>query len=248
MSREKLKTISFLIWQHHDPPYVIHKSIYIPCKHLMIFRAIASLFFLSIIIWMITDMKWKYFLFVTNWGFFLGFLFFSIISIENVFVKNSYSFCWKFCHILFEVAVTIEFMIVIFYWVGLFYLDYDKHKDDSDFSLWLFNDICIHFIGFFFLWIDNVFNHIKIYRKHFLFVISVMVCYLVVNCAYTLGVENIYPPITWVDFISYICGLIILVLLIIHHYFAIWFFEKIKKKRIDHEEEGNNSWRTNILL
>ena len=247
MSEDNPKTLHFLIWQHHDPPYVIHKSIYIACKHLMIFRAIASLFFLSIIIWMFTDMSWKYFLFVTNWGFFLGFLFFLTVSIESIFVKNSHSFCWKFCHILFEVALTIEFMIVIFYWTGLFYLDYDKHKNDSDFSSWLFNDICIHFIGFLLLWTDNMFNHIKIYRKHFFFIICVMICYMIVNCAYTLSEENIYPPITWVDYVSYLCGLIVVFLLVLHHYFAIWFFERIKKKRIDHEEE-KDTWQSNNLL
>ena len=234
-------TLSLYLWHTHEPPYVIHKSLYTSERTLNIYRCISTCFFISIIIWMLSDMGWKYFVFLTNWGFSIGFLFFLTVTIENFFVQNRHSLLWKVSHVIFEVAITIEFVIVAFYWTALFYLDYADHKNDSDFSSWLFNDICIHFIGFCLLWLDNTVNHIQIFRKHFIFVIIIAICYGVVNCLYTLNVENIYPPITWVDYLSYVCGLILLVLLILHHYFAVWFFERIKKKKIEKlsEQEKN---------
>jgi len=234
-SEPKHRTVSVLIWRHHNPPYVIHKSIFIEEKSLIVFRFLVMCFFLAIIIWMFSDMSWTYFLFLTNWGFFSGFLFFFVVNVEFFFVKNKTSILWKLAHILFEVVLTVEFCIVLFYWTALFYIDYDTHKNDSDFGTWLFNDICIHFLGFLFLWMDNIFNQIQIFKHHFIFTACFAVCYGVLNMAYTLNVQNIYPPITWVDVMSYVCVIILVVLLILHHYFTVWFYDRIKIKRIDQE-------------
>lgn len=239
MSETKSNALSLYIWKEHDPPYTLHQSLFVTEKCLSIFRFIIIFFFLSIIIWMLSDMSWKYFLFVTNWGFSVSFCFFLLATLENFLVKNSHPFLWKLTHVIFEIAITVEFSIVLFYWTALFYLDYDKHKDDNDFSAWLFNDVCIHFLGFLFLWLDNIFNQIKFFKEHFLFVIIFQLCYLAVNCPYTLMVDNIYPPINWVDIWSYLCCLVVIILLIIHHFLAIWFFEKVKKGKIEKKNEFN---------
>lgn len=235
---------SFKLW-HDDHPYVLHNSIFFSQKTLSIYRFIIILFFLSQIIWMLSTLSWTYFVYMTNWGFCTGFLFFLMTTIENYYVKNSNSFIWKLSHIIFEIAITVEFSIFIFYWTALFYLDYDEHKNDSDFAAWLFNDICIHLLGFVFLWIDNIFNHIEIFLSHFFLIVIFETCYMIVNCVYTLNVKNIYPPITWTDAVSYVCIVVVLILLIGHHYFAIWFFHRYKKIRIEKEKESD---RNNTLL
>ena len=227
------RAFTLFVWHHYDPPYVIHKSLYISEFSLMVYRFLVMCFFLAVIIWMLNDMSWTYFLFLTNWGFFAGFLFFFTVTCEYLFIKNTTSLIWKIGHIMFEVVLTVEFCIVLFYWTALFYLDYDAHKNDSDFGAWLFNDICIHFLGFLFLWIDNIFNHIKIFKHHFFFTAIFAILYCVVNIFYTINVQNIYPPITWVDFVSYVCIVILVVLMVLHHFFTVWFYERIKRKRIE---------------
>lgn len=231
---------SFAFW-HEDHPYALHKSIFISQKCLSIYRFIMIIFFLQRIIYSLYSLSWAYFLYLTNWGFSLCFLFFFITAIEKHIVKNSHSFTWKLAHIIFETAITVEFSIMIFYWTALFHLDYDKHKNDSDLFFWFFKQFSVHFFSFLLLWIDNICNHIEIFWNHFIFIVIFQSCYLVLNCIYTLNVKNIYPPIKWVDAMSYVFMLIVFVLLIAHHYFAILFFRRVKKKRIEQEKEGNKA-------
>lgn len=224
-----------------DLSYNIHKSIIISESSLLVFRLFNIFFFLAIIIWMLAMMEASYFIFMTNWGFLTGFLYFLFISIEKLMIKQRNDSFWKITHVIFEISLNVEFTIFFFYWTALFNLDLADNINKPDFGLWLFNDICIHFLAFFFLWIDNFFNHIAIIKSHLIIVVAFEIIYGIFNCIYTLKIGNIYPPITWDTYLSYIFIIVLILITVAHYYLAFYFYHKIKKPIIAKKNDKDST-------
>lgn len=226
----------------------LHNSLHISEMILFLFRIFKFLFFLIIIVWMTSQMGMRYFVFLTNWGFFMGWIYYTLILIDKIILKEKEGLFKQTTMIIFEIAINAEFVISIIYWLALFKMDYDHHEKDLEFGAWLFNTIAIHLISFILLWLDFTFNQLKFRKKNILIVFIFLLTYGIFNLAYSLKYGAIYPIITWIDFQSYLLIVIMLVLTYVHHFLGMAFHTKIKKKYIKdkkkyyaYKDEKNNS-------
>lgn len=210
----------------------LHNSLHISEMALFFFRVFKFLFFCSIIVWMISEMGMRYFVFLTNWGFFTGWIYYTMILIDKLILKEKQECFKQATMIIFEIAINAEFVIAIIYWLALFKMDYEHHENDLDFGAWLFNTIAIHLIGFILLWLDFTVNQLKFRKKNVLIVFIFLSIYGIFNLVYSLTYGSIYPIITWRDFQSYLLIVIMFILTYVHHFLGMTFHSKIKKKYI----------------
>lgn len=67
--------------------------------------------------------------------------------------------------------------------------------------------------------------------NHFWVTMAVLVVYLVLNAVYTVTVENIYPPLTYTDWLSYVFILGCLAV-VAFSYFMLTLVTRCKKKKV----------------
>ena len=219
-------------WNLNDknPSYDLLKAIFIKPSYLKLYRLIICIFYIVVtILEFISSKSLKPFVYLTFWGFEIGTIYFILATIETIYCKGKNIFLWKITHILFEMAISIEFMIVIFFWAILFPENPNAVLKDS-FSLVM--NIFVHLLGFVFLWVDNIFNKIRIYPKHYVFILIFAFVYgILINLPYSLANKPVYPPIDWISLSSYLFLLMATFLSLFHHFaISYCFFRYVKEK------------------
>ena len=86
------------------------------------------------------------------------------------------------------------------YWVAI----YPKENHEND-TLWDFIDnfIC-HVLMFLMVWIDNIFNAIKPYKRHLIIILIFSLVYITENILISLLYKPVYIIMTFKDVDSYI--------------------------------------------
>ena len=79
------------------------------------------------------------------------------------------------------------------YWIAV----YPTVEDNEKTPHFYWQTISEHGVMFIFCWIDNLFNDIKFYKRHIIFLLSFMITYLSLNVYITLNYEPIYKAIDW---------------------------------------------------
>ena len=130
----------------------------------------------------------------------------------------------NFIGTIYEIAFSYEVTITLLYWSVLF------SKFDDELSA--YNDLAVHALPLAALLVDFIFNPISFEIKRFLIVLIAGTVYMLMNMAYSLGVEPVYGILDWVTGISY--GLLIgaYVLLLIGFGFGILFYKCLKEKKL----------------
>lgn len=85
---------------------------------------------------------------------------------------------------------------------------------------------------FLFIWIDNIFNTIRIYLRHLYFVVAFGLSYLSLNLYFTLTDKPVYAPITWVSMESYIFLILGALMIIINYNIGYSYYNLYKKSNI----------------
>lgn len=83
--------------------------------------------------------------------------------------------------------------------------------------------------------IDNIFNKIKFYKRHLVYLFAFIVGYLSVNLAVTFCFEPVYSIIDWKSKESHIFATVALLSTIIHFVIARIIYELFKKKKVERQ-------------
>ena len=233
------KSLDKFLWSdnyNQSNEYQLLNSNLISRTSLLVFRIFLAIFFLSTLIYQFIVTKNFPLLLYGQFCLIIPTLYSIFVIIETVFYKGNWPFFWKITHILFEISISIEFSSVIFFWVFVF--PYNKKYITSHSKIFL-NDFNVNFLVFGLLWIENIFNNIKIYIKHNVFLM--IYCYFyffIINLPYSFINKNIYYEINWKNFQSYVVGLFIPVFGIFHSiFFSYFYYRFLKFENNDKEEE-----------
>ena len=153
--------------------------------------AISCAVILSVIV---AKKPWTLPIFFTSWG--LWFTFATICLSQFFFPKgqlleedkNRYSpwRLWKFYIVLFEIAVSAELLITIYFW-GVLYKQTDIAGIED--KLLKYTMMIIHSVPLFCLVIDDIFiNSLGIVLKHYSAILAVTIAYLIVNMTVALTI------------------------------------------------------------
>ena len=217
----------FWIVDKKKQSYDLSESFYISRKTLAIYRIFAAIFLFFANIAQLIIFGRTVVIYITIWCFFLEFLYFLLISIETTIFKGKNKKFWKFIHIIFEISFSIESLVTIMYWLIIYPIFPPK-------TIYQFlNQALLHGGGYILLWVDNIFNKIRIYPKHMYFIAAYGFTYLFcLNLPYSLIYKPIYPPINWISFSSYIFLLLAIFLVFFHHLVVSKkYFDLIKKDK-----------------
>ena len=129
-----------------------------------------------------------------------------------------------FISVIYYIAFSYEIAITILYWSILF----EGHED----GLSAYIDLTVHGLPLAALFLDFIFNPFSFDIKHFLLVLIAATIFVLINMAYSLGVQPVYGMVDWVTGESY--GLIIAVyaLLLLSFGIGILFFKCLKEKKL----------------
>lgn len=166
-----------------------------------------------------------FFVFLTWWGVFGGWLYFAVVLIETTYFKNDSPKFSHFVNLWKVIITTTEGLIVPFFWIVLFPI----MKNPK-----IFLNLQLHLAIYVALLIDNWFNLVY-YRMKDIFLISGFgVIYIIVNgsvTAYT-GIP-VYPVLTFTDWMTlgYIC--VCIVIMVLHHSLMVCLYRKFKEPHIE---------------
>lgn len=131
--------------------------------------------------------------FLTMWGmFFTTFLFFLSLFLglgcSKTTSKHSPFALWKWYIFIFELSLTLEIFITLFYWLVLYPSAPPK-------KTWLkaFGESINHALPFFCLMVEWAMNVIPFVKRHCSLLMVVCICYMVTNLVYTIKVKPVYP-------------------------------------------------------
>lgn len=124
--------------------------------------------------------------------------------LERVYSKTLQIKIWKLSHFVFTDMLTIEMLITIIFWGVLVPFGGSK----SGFLATPFDigaNFVAHLLPLILLYIDMGNNLVCFWNwKHFGVTAGILILYLVMNAVYTLTVGNIYVPLKYTDWMSYI--------------------------------------------
>ncbi|KAM3137846.1 hypothetical protein pb186bvf_010089 [Paramecium bursaria] len=171
----------------------------------------------------------KTFVWLTEWGGFCDYLYFWLVSIENLsYLLNDrkqffHDQLWVVTQLIFTIAITLEIPICLMYW-GYIFPNEGAHS--VNFFLLELN---LHAIIIILIIIEFYLNDIIIPRKHGYILIFIAVAYLIVNLSYVLitGLE-VYPGINWINVLSYIIAIATLILVFLSFSGAVFYCERVK--------------------
>jgi len=89
-----------------------------------------------------------------------------------------------------------------------------------------------HGVMFILLWIDNIFNNIRFYKRHALVLGCIMALYLKCNVVVTFYFAPVYAIIDWKTRISFIFAGAAIALTILHFFLGIYVYNTFKKERV----------------
>jgi len=107
---------------------------------------------------------------------------------------------WKWGIFFYEISLTFEIIITLFFWAVLFPLMKSK-------SAWTFID---HISPILILTIDYCLNRIPFSLRHLPLSMGILLIYGIVNMTYTLVTHKpIYPPLNFHDFMSFVWAVVL---------------------------------------
>ncbi|EAS03644.1 transmembrane protein, putative (macronuclear) [Tetrahymena thermophila SB210] len=167
------------------------------------------------------------FQYLTEWGVNLTVVYFALslrIMKDHKFAEKY----WKITHVIFEIVYSAEFIITAMYW-GAIYQTIKREKD----AYYLTLTSLEHGGMFVLLIIDNIFNRIKFYKRHLIYLISFIIFYLTINLTVTLCFEPVYAIIDWKSKESHIFATVALLSTVFHFVIARIIYELFKKKKVE---------------
>ena len=106
--------------------------------------------------------------------------------------------CKAFTETLFQVTLTIEWVLTVIYWTFVF----PQYTEDERPPVWY--NFSVHFFMFFSLMTDFQYNDIEFDRRNKVLPLIAIFAYGAVNVTVTLLTEPIYPLLTYRNVYSYV--------------------------------------------
>ena len=239
MNISSSKEISY-VWPSGSYPYNLHKNRLGEARSLFLFRVFALIFHIITIAFVLyyEPERLRLLVFLTIWGFLISGSYFLLVTLETLVFKGQKRALWKACIVILEIAISLEFLITIFYWLVLFRIDYDRVTRNA--ANFIFN-LFLHLFCYISLFLELLMNHIIFHKNHWVFIMLAMGLYGVINCSYTLSEEPVYPPINYKDVLSYIYMLIAMALAVGGFFIKCHFTTKYNEKTMDLENTEDSS-------
>ncbi|KAL4490869.1 hypothetical protein ABPG72_008605 [Tetrahymena utriculariae] len=134
----------------------------------------------------------------------------------------------KIAYILFEIGFSIQLVIFGLYWTAV----YSTVKRTKDFAFF-YQSISEHGGMYAVLIVDKIFNNIKFYKRHQLYLFTFMFIYLSYNVSITLLWEPIYPILCWKKPLSFYLALGSVLASLIHFALGKLYYDIFKHKKIE---------------
>ena len=174
----------------------------------------------------------KFFVFFTNWGIFLTFVYFFITSLSY-----QSKFLQPFCYVLFEVVWPLNVVITIMFWCYIFPFTY-QHS-------YIAPVVAAHVIPMVSTLTDFLLNKIVFIRVHYYYPAIIILGYgLLVLLPYTLISGEVYPGVNFVNYISYV--VFFAAFIILFGALEIGRFIKIRICKNSFDEENRENVNNNI--
>ncbi|EAR92886.1 transmembrane protein, putative (macronuclear) [Tetrahymena thermophila SB210] len=224
---ERLNTF---LWKDIKMEASVSGSHLISNNKLYIIRYIFLLYSISVFLIGLTEYKYAFFenlLYLTNWGLFINISYFYLATriMKDKEFEQKY---WKVAHILFEIGFSIQLVIFGLYWTAI----YATVKRTRDFAFF-YQTISEHGGMYAVLIFDKIFNNIKFYKRHQIYLFAFMFIYLSYNVSITLLWEPIYPILCWKKPLSFYLALGAISATILHFTLGKLYYDYIKHKKIE---------------
>ena len=128
--------------------------------------------------------------------------------------------------VLFQTAFTAEGIITIIYWIILFQGFTEDNKEK-------YIDISVHALPLAFLIIDFIFCSYNFDFRDYLITFIILIIYLLINLAMTLGVKPIYPVLSWKDGPTYGYVIAAIAISLVFYGAGTLLYTCVKKKKLD---------------
>jgi hypothetical protein len=240
----ELREIHDYLWHGPNPKNSLLESNGVSKKTLFFFRISAAAYCAWLCTWRrlaFEEMKfYEDFKFLTVWGLILATAFYFFTMLEYLKVSRIFSLNWKIAHVLFEVAFSLQFTITVFFWTAVFPTCLRLGESEVGFKIDLHYIILtanMHGGVFIVLWIDNILNKIRFYKRHMYFLIAFSIFYCILNILYTVADEPVYIVLDWKSISSYFYALLASGLSMFHFYIGYIFYLRMKSRK-DMEIDG----------
>jgi len=227
------------LWESNKPEFTLRRSFLLPETALRVFRAIGFIVAITTYIWT-TNSFIRSLAYLTNWGILSVGIYFFCSSVcyfiykedEEIDVKKPFAF-WKFTSVLCEIAFSMEVLVAIYYWALLFPGTPEEHVG---IRFWM--TIFEHAVTPALIFLEVIFNGVRFYKRHLIFILLVGGLYICTNfAAYKITGEPVYSNLTWQSIETFYFLLAALGLALFG--FAIGLgISSLKTKKITKEIEG----------
>eukprot|EP01016_Furgasonia_blochmanni_P007120 TRINITY_DN12851_c0_g1_i1.p1 TRINITY_DN12851_c0_g1~~TRINITY_DN12851_c0_g1_i1.p1 ORF type:complete len:257 (-),score=29.12 TRINITY_DN12851_c0_g1_i1:339-1109(-) len=241
--------MSSWLWKE-EPALDIHHNHVLTQSWLIYFRALCSAFHIFLFCWniQILDRFYKPIYFLTDWGYIACGIFFILSVGEYLFASQLHKktgdvsaskpleYLSRIAIIFFQVGFSVQLTIILLFWAVV----YPAEKSNPHFTLSVFT-MCTHGVVFVLIYIEFMWNKIRFYVRHTLFLVIFMGSYAFANFIVTKSTgEPIYGALTWKDVDSVVFTAAALLIALFHYIFGWIVFIKFKAPK-RHKERSLDS-------
>lgn len=185
---------------------------------------------------------YDHFFFFTDWGQWTCMAYFGFASWlgarTSIDPPPTTGFLWKFTHILFELAFSMEFIIIILFWGVLAIPYFDSVKDTPEYYDVIIKSVLLHGVTPLTVWIEFILNYVEFHWSHcIIFTPLLNLLYDATNAlgVLVLGIKIYQPAIDWKSYTTAVLLIAGLVLGFVG--FAIGVYvHKFKRKRFEKQQ------------
>eukprot|EP01016_Furgasonia_blochmanni_P049634 TRINITY_DN7555_c0_g1_i2.p1 TRINITY_DN7555_c0_g1~~TRINITY_DN7555_c0_g1_i2.p1 ORF type:complete len:296 (+),score=31.33 TRINITY_DN7555_c0_g1_i2:156-1043(+) len=219
----------------------LHHRILLKQVWLFRYRVACAIFHIFLYIWNIDVSKTWYrpFFFLTCWGYMICGIFFILAVLEYLYakkMKESYKdvsrsagldTLSRITIVVFQICWSLQLTIIILFWLIVF----PTQKRNPDYRMSPFT-LVTHGGVFLLIYIDFVFNKIRFYIRHMVFILIFVLCYGLNNYIITTSTGiPIYGALTWRSLKSYLFIVGAIVITFAHFIFGWFIFVRAKEGR-----------------
>lgn len=229
---------SEFLWRNISMEATVSESHRISKKNLCTMRK--WFFWYCVSVWAVGQTEHAYVFFenltyLTHWGLLINILYFYLayrVMQDKEFERKF----WKTAHVLFEVGFSIQLVIALMYWVAI----YSTIKRERT-LLFFYQTISEHGGMYLVLVVDKIFNNIKFYKRHTIFLFAFVVLYLSANILVTVLYQPVYEILCWKKPFSYILAVGCIVASILHFSLGKLYYDffKMNKIEVKHDSSSN---------
>lgn len=167
-------------------------------------------------------------LFLTDYGFILTLIYFTIVTIHLVISKvmkrsSAINFIGECINIVFESAFVIEFVLTLLFWILL---------SEGQNELWEFDNLGLHLYPLLYLLVDFLLNSYAFPIRHITITFTLAIIYIIINQIHACSVRPVYDVFecgnVWIPAVAF------LIITFIHMMgYLVWKFwrrDKIRNK------------------